>query len=112
MVLPRRISLPSQADSLYIVRGLLKSLSIKQGIKYDSPESAREIPTFIEFYKLNVAEILNPLSSFSRSRCDSHRAPLCDPLLLETFNEFYYRLGSVPYSLLVLTGFGCFFQGN
>ncbi|KAH9992210.1 phosphatidylserine decarboxylase-domain-containing protein [Russula compacta] len=48
-------------------RGLLKSLSIKQGIKYDSPESAREIPGFIEFHSLNVDEILNPVSSFSES---------------------------------------------
>jgi len=54
-------------------RGLLKSLSIKQGIKYDSPESAREIPAFIQFHNLDVDEILNPLPSF------------------KTFNEFFYR---------------------
>src|SRR6267154_836630 len=54
------------SDSLYIARGLLKSLSIKQGVKYDSPESAHEIPAFIEFHKLNVDEILDPLPSFSR----------------------------------------------
>lgn len=54
-------------------RGLLKSLSIKQGIKYDSPESAREIPAFIEFHKLKVDEILDPLPSF------------------KTFNQFFYR---------------------
>ena len=46
-------------------RKLLKSLSIKEGIKYDSPESARDIPAFIQFYKLNVDEILDPLPSFS-----------------------------------------------
>jgi phosphatidylserine decarboxylase len=91
MAPPRRISLPS--DSLYVARGLLKSLSIKQGVKFDSPESAREIPAFIEFHKLNVDDILDPLPSFSRSTSDSHRA-LCDPLL-ETFNQFFYRLGSV-----------------
>lgn len=72
MALPRRISLPS--DSLYIARGLLKSLSIKQGVKYDSPESAHEIPVFIEFHKLNVDEILDPLPSFSRSTSDSSSA--------------------------------------
>ncbi|KAF8486476.1 phosphatidylserine decarboxylase-domain-containing protein [Russula ochroleuca] len=54
-------------------RRLLKSLSIKQGIKYDSPESAYGIQAFIEFHKLNVDEILNPLSSF------------------KTFNQFFYR---------------------
>jgi hypothetical protein len=59
---------------LQLARRLLKSLSIKQGIKYDSPESAYGIQAFIEFHKLNVDEILNPLSSFSRSTPDPHRA--------------------------------------
>ncbi|KAJ6452244.1 phosphatidylserine decarboxylase-domain-containing protein [Mycena sanguinolenta] len=54
-------------------RRLLKSMSIKQGIKYDSPESARDIPTFIEFHGLNVDEILDPLESY------------------KTFNQFFYR---------------------
>ncbi|KAJ6577016.1 phosphatidylserine decarboxylase-domain-containing protein [Mycena vulgaris] len=54
-------------------RRLLKSLSIKQGVKYDSPESARDIPTFIEFHQLKVDEILDPLDSF------------------KTFNQFFYR---------------------
>lgn len=46
---------------------MLKSMSIKQGLKFDSPESAREIPAFIEFHKLNIAEIRDPLTSFSTS---------------------------------------------
>lgn len=46
-------------------RRLLKSLSVKQGIKYDSPESANDIPAFIQFHKLNVDELLDPLDSFS-----------------------------------------------
>ncbi|KAF8525860.1 phosphatidylserine decarboxylase-domain-containing protein [Hysterangium stoloniferum] len=54
-------------------RRLLKNMSIKQGLKFDSPDSAREIPTFIEFHKLNVDEIRDPISSF------------------KTFNEFFYR---------------------
>ncbi|EGN98625.1 hypothetical protein SERLA73DRAFT_89562 [Serpula lacrymans var. lacrymans S7.3] len=54
-------------------RRLLKSLSIKQGNKYDSPDSARDISTFIEFHGLKVDEILEPISSF------------------KTFNEFFYR---------------------
>ncbi|KAH9031591.1 phosphatidylserine decarboxylase-domain-containing protein [Lactarius deliciosus] len=54
-------------------RKLLKSLSIKQGNKYDSPESARDIPAFIQFHKLNMDEILDPLPSF------------------QTFNQFFYR---------------------
>lgn len=47
-------------------RRLLKSLSIKQGIKYDSPESVRDIQPFIQFHRLNVDEILDPLDSFSK----------------------------------------------
>ncbi|KAF8160416.1 hypothetical protein BJ912DRAFT_1035445 [Pholiota molesta] len=54
-------------------RRLLKSLSIKQGVKYDDPESAKEIPTFIQFHGLKVEEILDPIDSF------------------KTFNEFFYR---------------------
>ncbi|KAJ7157527.1 phosphatidylserine decarboxylase-domain-containing protein [Mycena crocata] len=54
-------------------RRLLKSLSIKQGVKYDSPESAADIPGFIEFHGLKVSEILDPLDSF------------------KTFNQFFYR---------------------
>ncbi|KAF4622347.1 hypothetical protein D9613_009567 [Agrocybe pediades] len=54
-------------------RKLLKSLSIKQGIKYDDPESAKEIPAFIQFHGLKVDEILDPLDSF------------------KTFNQFFYR---------------------
>ncbi|KAF9029454.1 hypothetical protein BDZ89DRAFT_1101522 [Hymenopellis radicata] len=54
-------------------RKLLKSLSIKQGVKYDAPESAAGIPAFIEFHGLKVDDILDPLDSF------------------KTFNEFFYR---------------------
>lgn len=55
------------------VRKLLRSLSIKQGRKYDDPASAREIPAFIAFHKLNMSEVLLPLHEF------------------KTFNEFFYR---------------------
>ncbi|KAF9534069.1 phosphatidylserine decarboxylase-domain-containing protein [Crepidotus variabilis] len=54
-------------------RGLLKSLSIKQGLKYDDPESAKDIPAFIVFHNLDRSEILDPLESF------------------KTFNQFFYR---------------------
>ncbi|KZT53676.1 hypothetical protein CALCODRAFT_41540 [Calocera cornea HHB12733] len=52
---------------------LLKSMSIKQGMKYDSPASAREILPFIAFHKLNIKEIAEPLQSY------------------KTFNQFFYR---------------------
>jgi phosphatidylserine decarboxylase len=54
-------------------RRLLKSLSIKQGLKYDSPASALDIPTFIAFHNLDINEILDPIHSF------------------KSFNEFFYR---------------------
>lgn len=70
----RNVGYVPSSDSLCIARRLLKSLSIKQGIKYDSPESAYGIRAFIEFHQLNVDEILDPLPSFSRSTPDPHRA--------------------------------------
>ena len=54
-------------------------MSVKQGIKYDAPESAKDIPAFIEFHNLNTNEILDPLDSF------------------KNFNEFFYRY--VPHAL-------------
>lgn len=56
-----------QLTSRLAARRLLKSMSVKQGIKYDSPESKLEIPTFIAFHNLNVDEILDPINSFRKS---------------------------------------------
>lgn len=53
--------------SVLLARRLLKSLSVKQGIKYDDPESAKDIPIFIQFHGLDVNEILDPIDSFSKS---------------------------------------------
>ena len=55
------------------VKRMLKNMSVKQGVKFDSPSSAREIPTFIALHNLNTDEIRDPLDSF------------------KTFNEFFYR---------------------
>ncbi|GAA6061065.1 hypothetical protein JCM10212_000108 [Sporobolomyces blumeae] len=55
------------------VRRLLDSLTKKQGLKYDSPASKRDIMPFIEFHNLNLEEIQDPLPSY------------------QTFNEFFYR---------------------
>ncbi|KAG8975295.1 hypothetical protein FRB90_009564, partial [Tulasnella sp. 427] len=54
-------------------RKLLKSMSVKQGIKFDSPDSAREILPFIAFHNLDINEIRDPLDSF------------------KNFNQFFYR---------------------
>jgi phosphatidylserine decarboxylase len=56
-------------------RRLLKSMSVKQGIKYDSPESKLEIPTFIAFHNLNVDEILDPIDSFRT--CSARHTAAC-----------------------------------
>ena len=55
------------------VQQLFESLSVKQGKKYDDPHSARSIIPFINFHKLDVSEIAEPLNSF------------------KTFNQFFYR---------------------
>ncbi|EEP75333.1 conserved hypothetical protein [Uncinocarpus reesii 1704] len=55
------------------VRKMLKSLSIKQGRKYDDPASASQIEDFIQFHQLDMSEVLLPLEEF------------------KTFNEFFYR---------------------
>ncbi|KAK3988297.1 phosphatidylserine decarboxylase-domain-containing protein [Cladorrhinum sp. PSN332] len=55
------------------IRKLLKSLSIKQGKKYDDPASKAQIPGFIAFHGLDLSEVLLPLDEF------------------KTFNEFFYR---------------------
>jgi phosphatidylserine decarboxylase len=40
---------------------------MKQGNKFDSPESVAEIPRFIAFHKLNMKEVLDPIESFSKN---------------------------------------------
>jgi phosphatidylserine decarboxylase len=48
-------------------------LSIKQGVKYDDPASARDIQSFISFHQLDMNEVLLPLETF------------------KSFNQFFYR---------------------
>ena len=55
------------------VKRMLKNMSVKQGVKFDNPASAREIAPFIAFHNLNIDEVLDPIDSF------------------KTFNEFFYR---------------------
>lgn len=52
---------------------LLHNMSVKQGVKFDNPKSAAEIPAFIKLHNLNVNEIERPLDDF------------------KTFNEFFFR---------------------
>jgi phosphatidylserine decarboxylase len=63
----------SNMTNMFIVRKLLKSLSFKQGKKYDDPASAAEIVPFIAFHQLDMSEVLLPTSEF------------------KSFNEFFYR---------------------
>lgn len=55
------------------IRRLLRSLSVKQGRKYDSPSSAQAIRPFIKFHCIYMDEVLEPVENF------------------KTFNEFFYR---------------------
>ncbi|KAI4201670.1 MAG: hypothetical protein LQ346_002121 [Caloplaca aetnensis] len=55
------------------IRKMLRNLSFKQGRKYDDPSSARDIPTFVDFHKLDMSEVLKPVDQF------------------KSFNEFFYR---------------------
>lgn len=54
-------------------RKLLRSMSFKQGRKYDDPASASQIPGFINFHQLDMSEVLLSTDQF------------------KTFNEFFYR---------------------
>ncbi|KAI1372901.1 phosphatidylserine decarboxylase-domain-containing protein [Hypoxylon crocopeplum] len=55
------------------IRKLLKSLSIKQGKKYDDPASKSQILPFVQFHQLDMSEVLRPVEEF------------------KNFNEFFYR---------------------
>ena len=72
---------------------LLKSLSIKQGHKYDDPESAHDILAFIEFHCPDVDEILDLIELFSKYPSYHLLVPVwsCHK---ETFNGFFYWLDS------------------
>ena len=52
---------------------MLRSLSYKQGKKYDDPASASQIEGFIAFHQLDMSEVLLPMEQF------------------KSFNEFFYR---------------------
>lgn len=52
---------------------ILTNLTMKQGRRFDSPNSAKEIPAFIKFHNISLSEVWRPLSSF------------------KTFNDFFYR---------------------
>ncbi|KAH9001127.1 hypothetical protein EDB92DRAFT_1812023 [Lactarius akahatsu] len=62
-----------ELDIRLLGKRVLESLSVKQGIKYDSPESARDIPAFIQFYKLNC-----PYGVFGKLKPDARPAEMPD----------------------------------
>jgi phosphatidylserine decarboxylase len=48
------------------VRGLLRSLTIKQGRRFDSAASVESIVPFIKFHRLDMAECLEPIDKFKK----------------------------------------------
>ncbi|KAG6827662.1 hypothetical protein H0H92_010858 [Tricholoma furcatifolium] len=56
------------------IEHLLQEQSVKEGRIYDNPESVKSIPSFVETYHLNTAELLEP--DLNTYKC---------------FNEFFYR---------------------
>lgn len=56
------------------IRTLLRKLSVKQGVKFDSPQLKVDINSFIKFHKLDLSDCL-----------------INDPLQYDTFNEFFFR---------------------
>jgi phosphatidylserine decarboxylase len=52
---------------------MLRSLSFKQGKKYDDPASASQIEGFMAFHQLDMSEVLLPMDKF------------------KNFNEFFFR---------------------
>ncbi|ODV78717.1 uncharacterized protein CANTADRAFT_91019 [Suhomyces tanzawaensis NRRL Y-17324] len=56
------------------IRTILKKMSLKQGIKFDSPSSRNDIESFVKFHKLDM-------SDFKQE----------DITKYATFNEFFYR---------------------
>ena len=55
------------------IKKMLKSLSVKQGKKYDDPASVSQIESFVNFHRLDMGEVLKPMTEF------------------KSFNEFFYR---------------------
>ncbi|EXJ79249.1 phosphatidylserine decarboxylase [Capronia epimyces CBS 606.96] len=55
------------------IKKLLRSLSIKQGKKYEDPASVAQIEPFVAFHRLDMSEVLLPMDQF------------------KNFNEFFYR---------------------
>lgn len=55
------------------IKKMLRSLSVKQGKKYDDPASASQIQGFINFHRLDMSEVLRPTEDF------------------KNFNDFFYR---------------------
>jgi phosphatidylserine decarboxylase len=54
-------------------RKILDKMSVGQGVKYSSPTSVSDIPSFVKFHHINMEESLNDIDSF------------------ENFNDFFTR---------------------
>ena len=55
------------------IKGTIRNLTIRQGLKMDNPKSKKDIPNFIRIHRLNISEVEKPIEEYN------------------TFNEFFYR---------------------
>lgn len=66
-------------------RRMLRSLSVRQGAKYDAPSSVRAIMPFVAFHELKLDEMVDPISSFNSfnaffsRRIRMELRPIADP---------------------------------
>ena len=72
-----------------MIKRMLQSMTMKQGKKFESPSSVRQIIQFCKFHRINVDEIYLP------SIQDSTAPPTVTlkdlPAHFKNFNEFFYR---------------------
>ena len=73
MYRPRRILSTGSVAELRMANRVCAKLTLRQGRKFDDPQSVSHIAPFIEYHGINVEEIADPLDSFG------------------SFNEFFYR---------------------
>lgn len=80
-----------------MIQKVLRDMTIKQGAKFSDHSSIKEIPSFIQFYNIDVNEILLhtlPITNNHANNDDHETKKLSTELIalnFANFNEFFYR---------------------